>query len=113
VSRFPRFRRAAPVEARLGPGDLLVIPKYWWHCVYAVEPSVNLTTWCSWGDELSPWRMLAGAPLSHRSCTALAAEMKRRQLFGLARASRSLWYAIYSRLVTPLPPEPRGEQIDL
>ncbi len=113
LERFPRFAEAEALEATLCPGDVLLIPKYWWHCVYAVEPSVNLNTRFNFRGELSPWRALAEAPLFHRSCAALAAEMKRRRLFRLAKATRNLWCAVVERMTEPLPPEPRGELRDL
>src|SRR6185437_12024568 len=36
LERFPRFAGADPVEALLAPGEVLLIPKYWWHAVYTV-----------------------------------------------------------------------------
>lgn len=112
LGRFPRFASAAPLEATLRPGEVLLVPKYWWHCVYTAQPSVNLNTWFSFRGEISPWRALAGAPLLQRSCAALAAEMKRRELFRLASATRRLWYAAYERLADHPRPEPRGELLD-
>lgn len=112
LGRFPRFADAAPVEATLEPGDVLLIPKYWWHCVYAVDASVNLNTWFTHRGELSPWRALAGAPLLYRSASTLAAELKRRRLHRLARATRRLWYAAYARTTARPEPEPRGELPD-
>lgn len=107
--RFPRFADVQPVEAVLGPGDTLLIPKYWWHCVYAVEPSVNLATCFSWSGELSPWRVLDGVPFVHRSCSVIAAEMKRRGLRRLADSSRRLWCSTYRRVVPRVEPQARGE----
>jgi hypothetical protein len=109
LARFPRFSQVQPVEATLGPGDTLLVPKYWWHCVYALEPSVNLATCFSWSGELSPWEVLEGAPLLHRSFSVLAAGMKRRGLRRLADASRNLWYEAYRRFVPRIEPQARGE----
>jgi hypothetical protein len=111
-TRFPRFTRAAAWEALLEPGDTLLIPKYWWHCVYTIEASVNLNTWFTFEGELSPWRALAGAPLFHRSASALAAEMKRREWFRLARASRKVWSLTYARLRPRPLPDPREALLD-
>ena len=110
--RFPRFALADPVEATLSPGDVLLVPKYWWHCVYAVDPSVNLSTHFRWDGELSPWRVLRGAPLVHRSLTVVAAEMKRRGLRRLADATRRAWCAAHARLVPRVVPQPRCELAD-
>ena len=112
LARFPRFPAAAPVEATLAPGEILLIPKYWWHCVYAVEPAVNLSTHFRWGAEPSPWRVLRGAPLVHRSLTVVAAAMKRRGLHRLADASRRAWLAAYERVTPRIAPQPRGELVD-
>ena len=53
-ARFPRFPAGDAVEATLDPGDVLLIPKYWWHCVYTLDPAVNLSTHFRWPGELSP-----------------------------------------------------------
>ena len=40
LARFPRFARATPYEAALGPGDVLFIPALWFHNVVARDFSV-------------------------------------------------------------------------
>ncbi len=112
LARFPGFAGADPVEATLGPGDVLFIPKYWWHCVYAVEPSVNLSTHFHWDGEPSPWHVLRGAPIVHRSLTVVAAGLKRRGLGPLADAMRDVWCAARERLVPRVAPQPRVELLD-
>lgn len=107
LGRFPRFTAASPIEATLDPGEILLIPKYWWHCVYTVEPAVNLSTHFRWQGELSPWNVLRGAPIVHRSLTVVAAEMKRRGLRRLADASRRMWLAAYERVVPRAEPQAR------
>lgn len=112
LARFPRFARADGLEAMLSPGEVLLIPKYWWHCVYTVEPAVNLSTHFRWPGELSPWRVLRGAPLVHRSLTVVAAEMKRRGLNRLADATRRVWCAAYARVTPRVVPQERCELLD-
>lgn len=111
LGRFPRFGDVPAVEAMLAPGDVLLVPKYWWHCVYAFEPSVNLSTHFGWEGELPAWGVLDGAPLVHRSLTVVAAAMKRRRLHRLADATRRLWYAGYTRVVPRIEPQPRCELV--
>jgi hypothetical protein len=113
LGRFPRFADATPVEALLGPGEAILVPKYWWHCVYTVEPSVNLATCFHWRGERSAWGVLDGAPLLHRSLTTVSASMKRRGLVGLANATRRAWCRAHD-LVTPrTPPQPRCRLADV
>ena len=100
------------MEGRLNPGEVILIPKYWWHCVYTVEPAVNLSTHFRWEGELSAWRVLGGAPLGHRSLSALAAMMKRHGLARLADTSRQLWVNAYEALVPRTAPQPRCELND-
>ena len=107
LARFPRFARVPVVEALLRPGDVLFVPKYWWHGVYAVAASVNLSTHFGWAGEPRPWDVLAGVPLIHRSLTVTAAALKRRRLHRLADASRRAWYWGYSRLFARVAPQPR------
>ncbi len=108
LKRFPRFAEAAPQVATLTAGEALLIPKYWWHCVFAHEPSVNLATCFSWKGERSAWSVLAGAPLHHRALTVVAAELKKRGFVATADATRRLWLAAYERLVPRVTPQPRA-----
>ncbi|MET3434395.1 hypothetical protein ABIC71_003904 [Herbaspirillum seropedicae] len=41
--RYPRFNTARPLEVIIGPGDILMIPTGWFHCVWALTDvfSVN------------------------------------------------------------------------
>jgi hypothetical protein len=107
LGRFPRFPAGEVVEATLDPGDVLLIPKYWWHCVYTLRPAVNLSTHFRWRGELSPWQVLQGSPLAHRTLTVAAAALKRRGLHGVADATRRAWCAVYGRVVPRVVPQAR------
>ncbi len=51
LERFPRFREAleAAQVAHLGPGDALLMPRYWWHHVTSRSPwNAMVNYW--WGD---------------------------------------------------------------
>lgn len=52
LAKFPRFRRATLLEARLEPGDVLYLPKGWWHYFASSESSISLSCWH--GDPLTP-----------------------------------------------------------
>jgi hypothetical protein len=41
--RYPLFRQARPVEVTLDPGDVLLIPFGWYHCVYALDPVMSIS----------------------------------------------------------------------
>ncbi|MFI7240303.1 cupin-like domain-containing protein [Streptomyces cyaneofuscatus] len=43
--RFPRLRSAVLHHVRMGPGDLLYIPRGWWHDIRAHTPSVSVNHW--------------------------------------------------------------------
>lgn len=47
--RFPRVRDARPVVAELGPGDMLYIPRLWWHQVRTLGTCVSVNFWWSSG----------------------------------------------------------------
>jgi hypothetical protein len=45
LGRFPLFAHATPHEAVLGPGDMLYIPRGWWHYVRSLTPSMSINFW--------------------------------------------------------------------
>jgi lysine-specific demethylase 8 len=45
VERFPRFRRARVFSTVVGPGDVLYIPRGWWHYLRSETPSVSINHW--------------------------------------------------------------------
>ena len=44
-TRFPRFKDARSVEITLNPGEILVLPRCWWHDVEALETSISVNCW--------------------------------------------------------------------
>jgi cupin-like protein len=46
---FPRLRGAHPRCVILGPGDILYIPRRWWHHVRTLETSISASYWWSTG----------------------------------------------------------------
>lgn len=51
LERFPRLRRARPLECVLEPGDALFIPRRFWHHARALTPSISTNFW--WCDPLT------------------------------------------------------------
>lgn len=45
LQRFPRFRKATPIEVQLAPGEILFIPVRWWHYARALERTISLNFW--------------------------------------------------------------------
>lgn len=45
--KFPLLRDVPYVECILGPGDMLYIPKYWWHFVKSLSVSISVSFWFS------------------------------------------------------------------
>lgn len=43
LDRFPRFAQARPIEVTIEPGDLLVIPTGWYHCVWALDDVISVS----------------------------------------------------------------------
>jgi hypothetical protein len=51
LERFPLFRNAEPMEVVVEPGEILVIPAFWFHCVYALDDVISISfglLWSSW-----------------------------------------------------------------
>lgn len=40
--RYPRFAEARPLEVCIGPGDMLMIPTGWFHCVWALTDVLSV-----------------------------------------------------------------------
>lgn len=66
--QFPSLVDAVPVEARLGPGDVLYIPPCWWHHVTISEPFTVTASVAYFPRELYQtaafWRLKVGKLLS-------------------------------------------------
>src|SRR5690606_22128220 len=61
---FPRFKNVTVHEGMLLEGDVLFIPRLWWHSVRSLDPSISIN--CFYGEragekELVPM-MLSGGP---------------------------------------------------
>jgi len=58
------LHKAKVYEATLDPGEMIYIPKFWWHGVLGLDTSININTWTSLGG-VRPWKILrnAGMPL--------------------------------------------------
>lgn len=41
----PRFQNAAPYEVVLNPGDVLFVPRHWWHYVEALDTAISVNLW--------------------------------------------------------------------
>jgi hypothetical protein len=46
-NRFPLFTRAKPYSALLEPGDVIYIPRKWWHAVESMDTAISINYW--WG----------------------------------------------------------------
>lgn len=47
--RFPRLRRARPVTCEVGEGEVLYLPRFWWHQVTSLERSASVNLWWAHG----------------------------------------------------------------
>lgn len=45
LRRFPAFATVVKYEVILQPGDVLFVPKKWWHYVESLETSISINTW--------------------------------------------------------------------
>ncbi|EDV19055.1 uncharacterized protein TRIADDRAFT_62491 [Trichoplax adhaerens] len=42
---YPKFANVTIYEVILEPGDVLFVPKYWWHDVECLETAISVNTW--------------------------------------------------------------------
>jgi Cupin-like domain len=45
IVRFPEFADLRAYEHELSEGDILYIPRFWWHYVEGITPCVNVNRW--------------------------------------------------------------------
>jgi hypothetical protein len=83
--RFPRFKRAIPLELILEPGEILFIPVHWWHVTSVSGITVSVTA--LWRARLSSYTFPApGLQTCAREVTGRLKRTTRKFLPFLARA---------------------------
>ncbi|XP_022084577.1 HSPB1-associated protein 1-like [Acanthaster planci] len=45
VDRYPKFVESTPYVLTLEPGEVLFVPKHWWHFVESLEVSISINSW--------------------------------------------------------------------
>src|SRR5262249_28759550 len=45
AARFPKFASATLLVTRVGPGEVLYIPRGWWHYIKSESPSISINHW--------------------------------------------------------------------
>lgn len=53
--RHPLFANASGFDCALEPGDILFIPRFWWHAATALKASVNVNRWTFAEDAEKAW----------------------------------------------------------
>jgi lysine-specific demethylase 8 len=79
--RFPLFRYADVYQTTVDAGDLLFIPRGWWHYLRSESPSISINHW--FGEAIPQWQFLTlllklGPPYLSRTL----ADLVRYSLFG-------------------------------
>lgn len=72
LEKYPRFAEVRAFSCEQGPGEVMFVPKFWWHCVEALEASINLTTFVETRNLVHLWRAMPGVPLPQRAALSLA-----------------------------------------
>jgi Cupin-like domain len=49
LARYPRFGEAHPLRCVVEPGDLLYIPRLWWHQIRSIDFCLSVNYWWAWG----------------------------------------------------------------
>jgi lysine-specific demethylase 8 len=55
LSRYPLFTQAKAVTCTLTAGEILYVPLFWWHQVYAETLTVNINAWVYLRSGLVLW----------------------------------------------------------
>jgi hypothetical protein len=100
--RFPRVRKAHVYIDVLGPGELLFLPRRWWHYLAALELSINATCWFTWNGHQARTKQA----LPHLDLPYL---LRCGPSYPLHFLYQFLWYGMlqrpfYSHALSPPPP---------
>ncbi|XP_072902245.1 HSPB1-associated protein 1 homolog isoform X4 [Hemitrygon akajei] len=69
LKHFPRFRRARPYVVNLCPGEVLFVPRHWWHYVESLDPvTISINSWIELGAVTSYETNLHYVNLAVQSC---------------------------------------------
>ncbi len=55
LKKFPLFEKAKSLEVVIGPGESIVLPAFWYHCVYALDDVFSVghgIHWNAWETQL-------------------------------------------------------------
>jgi Cupin-like domain len=55
LEKYRKFADAKTYSCEIAPGDILFIPRFWWHSVCAMEISVNVNRWIFTDNIMSDW----------------------------------------------------------
>ncbi|MDR3396906.1 MAG: cupin-like domain-containing protein [Pandoraea sp.] len=72
LTRFPRFAQARGVDVVLQPGDLLVIPTGWYHCVWALDHVLSISRFTADATDATTAAMLRDDTTSQSKLTNTA-----------------------------------------
>lgn len=90
LQKYPKFAAATGYECELQPGDILFLPRFWWHYVQARKVSVNINRWivpddARWHQQpqarrfISYPKLLAQVTAQFESLPAILQEFKREE----------------------------------
>lgn len=98
---YPRFRDVTLFQETLSPGDMLFIPKRWWHDIRSLETSISVNLW--WTtlsgfvheliQEITHWM---GCPLNKQ----IAVDRKNSYLYSVKQNILSLFWEAVRRPVS-------------
>lgn len=72
LAQFPRFADVRPFTAIMEPGEMLFIPRLWWHHIRSLEPAINVNCW--FGEHVSLRSILSVVRQGGVSCWAQVAK---------------------------------------
>jgi len=55
TNSYPLFHESSRFICELTPGDILFIPKFWWHCAETIRTSINVNRWLFTTDPDRRW----------------------------------------------------------
>lgn len=84
---YPQYAGVRPLVGTVGEGEIIFVPRFWWHCVRGLDPCININTFAQHGGSRATWRGTRALPLVPRLALSYAAH---RPALGFSKTEQGM-----------------------